>query len=59
MPASLNTPSQAQLERELQRERQQRAQNDDARTGQSALQEGRVKDARETADSTTLKRQRN
>ena len=58
MPDSLRPTSQAQLERELQRERHQRSLNDDAKTRQSEVDEGRSKDARETVDSSKLKRHR-
>ena len=48
----------AQLDRELQRERQQRSLNDELKTGERQPAGGRLKDARETDDSSTLRRQR-
>jgi hypothetical protein len=55
----LNTISKTQLERELRRERLQRVLNDNAKIGQSNLEEGRSKDARETVDSVNLRRHHN
>ena len=52
------TAKTAQLDRELQRERQQRSLNDDTRTGDRHPDDGRLKDARETDASSTLRRQR-
>ena len=57
MPDRLSTP-QAQLERELQREREQRIHNDDAKLGASEIDETRSKDARERGDSSTPRRPR-
>ncbi|HZV67437.1 MAG TPA: hypothetical protein VFG03_21330 [Telluria sp.] len=47
-----------QLDRELQRERQQRNLNDDTKLGARQPADGRLKDARETDDSSTLRRPR-
>ena len=57
MPDRLTTPR-AQLERELRREREQRVHNDDAKIGQREREESRSKDARESSDSSKLRRHR-
>ncbi|MGH8852744.1 MAG: hypothetical protein ACREWI_00530 [Telluria sp.] len=50
-------PSAGRVEREVERERHERALHDEARTGQGTPEEFRSKDARERADSSRLKRQ--
>lgn len=52
------TPSDTRLDREVERERDQRHKNDETRTGMSADEEFRVKDARNNASSADLHRQR-
>lgn len=47
----------ARLEREVQREREQRHKNDDTRAGNVSDDDLRSKDARESASSGQLKRQ--
>ena len=57
MNTKLPTHSLAErVERELERERQERILHDEARTGISASEELRVKDARTTSSSAGLKR---
>lgn len=45
------------IEREVEREHYQRTLNDEAKTGLGSDEEYRVKDARQTSNSSTLKRQ--
>lgn len=45
------------IDREVAREQYQRTLNDEAKTGLGGDEEYRVKDARETSNSSTLKRQ--
>lgn len=45
------------IERELAREHYQRTLNDEAKTGLGGDEEYRIKDARQTSNSSTLKRQ--
>lgn len=55
----MNTPSTtsaARLNREVQRERDERHRNDDAKSGSGADDEFRTKDARENASSGDLHR---
>ncbi|MES2900328.1 MAG: hypothetical protein V4723_11405 [Pseudomonadota bacterium] len=52
------TPGNSRLDREVERERDQRCKNDDAKTGMSADEEFRVKDARDNSDSGDLHRAR-
>ena len=57
MKTKLPTHSLAErVERELERERQERQLHDEARAGTSASEELRVKDARATMSSAGLKR---
>lgn len=44
------------IAREVEREQSERARNDEAKTGFGADEEYRVKDARETSNSSTLRR---
>lgn len=57
----MNTPGQsspARLDREVEREMEERHKNDDARSGISSDDDLRAKDARDNASSGTLNRQR-
>lgn len=51
-----DSASRDRLEREVERERQQRLQNDDLRTGLGSPDGYRIKDARENANAANLKR---
>jgi hypothetical protein len=54
-----NTPRPtSRIEAEIQRERNERLHNDDVRTGASAGDDLRIKEARENDSSTTLHRSR-
>jgi hypothetical protein len=53
-----DTTTTARLEREVEREREERHRNDDARSGLAADDEFRVKDARENTSSGNLNRHR-
>ena len=61
MPAMTtpDTTNTSRLDREVEREREERHRNDDARSGLAADDEFRVKDARESTSSGNLNRQRN
>ena len=48
----------ARVDREVERERHERTLNDDAKTGLAADDEFRMKDARESANSSNLRRSR-
>ncbi len=50
--------SHSRIEREVERERDQRHKNDETRTGMSADEELRTKDARDNASSSDLHRPR-
>lgn len=52
------TTSTARLKREIERERDERHKNDDAKSGTVADEEFRSKDARENASSSNLHRSR-
>ncbi|QYF92730.1 hypothetical protein KY495_18640 [Massilia sp. PAMC28688] len=57
----MTTPKQgspARLDREVEREREERHKNDEARSGLSLDDDFRVKDARDSASSGQLNRQR-
>ncbi len=57
----MNTPKQsspARVDREIEREMEERHKNDDARSGISSDDDYRSKDARESASSGQLNRQR-
>lgn len=57
----MNTPKQsspARLDREVEREREERHKNDEARSGMSGDDDLRAKDARDNASSGHLNRQR-
>jgi hypothetical protein len=57
MKTTLPIPSLSErVTREVERERHERVRNDDARTGLSASEEFRTKDARESTSSINLKR---
>lgn len=51
-----NTASTSRIEREVERERDERHKNDDAKSGALAEQEFRSKDARENSSSGQLNR---
>lgn len=51
-----NHPRGDRVGRELERERHERLLNDEERTGRAASEEFRTKDARESMNSTNLKR---
>jgi hypothetical protein len=53
-----NTTSSSRLNREVEREREERHRHDDAKSYVSADEEFRTKDARENASSGQLNRQR-
>jgi hypothetical protein len=53
-----DTNAASRLEREIEREREQRHKNDEARTGSLADDELRLKDARDSANSGNLPRSR-
>ena len=52
----MDTSTKARLEREVEREREQRHRNDDARAGVVDDEELRLKDARESTSSADLHR---
>ena len=57
----MNTPKQsspARVDREIEREREERHKNDEARSGMSSDDDLRIKDARDSASSGQLNRQR-
>jgi hypothetical protein len=57
----MNTPKQsspARLDREVEREREERHKNDDAKSGMSSDDDFRIKDARDSASSGHLNRHR-
>ncbi|MCC6069802.1 hypothetical protein ACFSQU_02580 [Massilia sp. GCM10020059] len=53
-----NTPN-SRIEAEIQRERNERLHNDEAKTGESRGDDFRIKDARENESSGNLHRSRN
>ena len=57
----MNTPDKytsSRLDREVEREQEERHRNDDAKSGMAADEEFRVKDARESSNSGQLNRTR-
>lgn len=53
-----NPHTSSRLEREVEREQDERHRNDDAKSGMAADEEFRVKDARESTQSSQLNRSR-